>query len=245
MVRVRENTDYGYKIRGRSNFVVIAPHAAGDDLRTAYIARLLGRRLHGSVIVNNKFYKETNKKAVQSPEFAEDFNRLSWSNKHQRHFWRKKKPAMKVFYQDIAEYCDEAKLKSHEGKAVAIYLHGMKYDKIAFDFGTGLRSKKRNMRFQGSYECDVSTGVPTLPIKYLKMIKRVVEPLTLKEYNLPIGLGENFPAWSRRIGVQFHKFNGRNDYAIQLEITKELKNTKEQIDSIINILSQSLKTIFR
>jgi len=238
-----EETIYGYKRPGNSQFVIVAPHAGGDDRKTGVLARQIAKRLDASVVVNKKYFKATNQKAQDNPEFIEDFNKLSWSNKHSHYIWRRKKPAMKAFFQDIISYSKLAKKQSLENKAIVVYIHGIRDESIGLDLGVGLRAKKDSNRFHGSSRSDYySTGVPTIRIRYIKDLKNSL----MKRLPAPwqLSIGGRFPAWSKRAAIQFHKHRGRDDYALQLEINHLLKNNKEKRIFITRLISKSLKEVF-
>jgi hypothetical protein len=245
MKRVKEITDYGYKVAGRSNFVIVAPHAGGDDLNTNGLARLLARRLHASLVVNRKYFKSTNKKAGGNPAQVEDFNRLSWNNKKQRYSWKNKAPAMEQFFVDIGKYCDAARKVSKEGKAVVLYMHSLKPSHVAMDIGVGLREKGGAFCFHGSarsgYSC---TGGVTIPITKLKQLKNQLAPVFEDVYNMELAIGRKYPSWSRRVAVQWHKAEGRDDYAIQFEINNNLKNNIQKVRSLSGLLAKTLQQIF-
>lgn len=234
-------TSYGIRKPGRSKYVFIAPHAAGDDLRTGRIARKLAKLTGGFLIINKRFFKPTNSKAVLNPESVEDFNKLSWSDKHQKYLWKRKKPQMKEFFDDIVEYCDQAAEISGE-RAVAVYVHGMNDDKLAIDIGVGLVKIKDRYRFIGSskshYRC---SGQPTIPISLLKSLHK---ELGAAFDGQTIGIGNRFPAWGKRIAVQFHKW-GRNDHALQLEISHELKHDDSSLETSCSLIAKSLTKAFK
>jgi hypothetical protein len=240
-----KRTRYGLKKQGQSQFVVIAPHAAGDDLKTGLLARRLAHKLNAYLVINNKFFKPNNSKAKRKPEFVQDFNKLGWGYKSLKYFWWNKKRPMRAFYSRIAKYCNWAQKYSQEKKAVAIYLHGTKENQIGVDLGVGLKTKKLKNKFIGSsqshYYC---SGVPTIKISQAKKIKNLLEPALLKKYGLQVGIGRHFPGWSKRIGIQFHKNCGRDDYAIQLEVNQILRQDKKSRLYLANLLSKVLKQVF-
>ncbi|MBU1132064.1 hypothetical protein KKC32_02345 [Patescibacteria group bacterium] len=238
-------TEYGKKKAGKSRFVVIAPHSAGDDLKTGYIARLLAMELDASVVVNNKYFKSTNSKAGRKPDYIEDFNKLSWSGTNDKYMWKSKKPAMKQFFDDIIELCELAREKSGKEKAVAIYIHGMAHEKLALDLGIGLRAKNGNNRFIGSSKSEYyCSGVPTIRISDLKKLRMLLQDPLQRKYGLSVGVGFEYPAWGKRIAVQFHKHEDRDDYAIQLEINNILKKNDKDIKYLVGLFKKSLRKIF-
>ncbi len=238
-------TRYGFRKDGASHFVVIAPHAAGDDKKTGLLARGLAKKLNAFLVVNTRFIKPTNSRAKLKPEYVQDFNKLSWGYKSLRYFWRNKKRPMKFFYRRIAKYCDLAKEYSREKKAVAIYLHGTKEENIGIDIGMGLKALKFSNKFVGSfrsrYHC---TGVPTVKISQVKKMKMLLERDLIKYYGSKVGIGHHFPGWSKRIAIQFHKNCGRDDYAIQLEIDKRLRADKKNRMFAADLIGKVLKQIF-
>ena len=50
-------TNYGQKKKGLSNFVIVAPHAAGDDIGTKEIAKEISNQLNAFVVINKKYIK--------------------------------------------------------------------------------------------------------------------------------------------------------------------------------------------
>ncbi len=238
-------TEYGYKKNGASRFVVVAPHAAGDDYRTGKIARKIAENLNGFLIINNKYFKASNSKAAERPEFVEDFNKLYWSRKKEKHIWSRKKPAMQTFFFDIEKYCILARDYSPDHKAIIIYIHGMKFPDVAIDLGVGLKAKKNKLRFySGAQSLGSFSGAPTFPIGKLKELQKLLEKAMLTRYNLGVSIGQYYAAWSKRIAVQFHKHNGRNDMAIQIEINKEIRQKISDINFITSIISQIFKNVF-
>ena len=236
-------TNYGYKRPGTSRFIVVAPHAAGDDLKSAFIARRLARRLKAACVVNDKYFKPTNSRASREPEFVEDFNRLSRGRKSQYYLWRRKKPAMKEFFDDVRQYCREVKSLTPGKKAVVIYIHGMPDNGVDIDLGVGLHAKKNKGRFLGSQKSDYDcTGVLTIRFKQLKDLRRLL--LDGLPEDIALGIGQRHRAWSRLTAVQFHKHAPRNDFAMQIEFSRRLRFDKAKRKCIIKLLSASLKNVF-
>lgn len=239
----KENTTYGFKRPGQSRFVIIAPHAAGDDLKTGLIAKKLADSLNGWLIVNNRYYKKSNRRATRYPEFAEDFNRLSWSKKKNKYLWARKKPAMKKFYQDISYFCDQIETALN-CQAAVIYLHGIKDKKIGIDLGAGIKLIKESNHFlRSKYSADNNSGLTTLKIGQIKKIKKLLQNNLKKEYNLNVSVGKKHTGWSKLSAIQFHKHQGRDDFALQIEINFFLRQ-KPNRTQLIDLLSNSLKEIF-
>jgi len=236
-------TNYGYKRPGEGRFVVVAPHAAGDDLKSGFIARALARRLRAACVVNDKYFKPTNSRAKDAPEFVEDFNRLSRGRKSNRYLWKRKKPAMKEFFDDVRQFCREVKKMTPGKKAVVIYIHGMPDNGVDIDLGVGLHAKKNKARFLGSkkndYDC---TGVLTVRFKQLKELRRLI--IGGLPAGIVLGIGQRHRAWSRLTAVQFHKHAPRNNFAMQIEFSRRLRFDKINRKCIIKLLANGFKNVF-
>lgn len=234
-------TIYGRKHWGKSRFVVIAPHAAGDDLKTGIVAARLAKALSGALVVNNLYKKSSNKNL---PDFVEDFNHLTLAPIIQKYLWRGKKRAMRFFYQDIAKYCDDVLIK-HQAKAVAVYIHGMKNKTVGIDISTGLRHQGSRL-FGSKYhiETGCNSGAVTLKINQAKAIFKILKQELNQAKELDVTMGKTFSGWSKWSGIQFHKHIGRNDYAIQLEINQDLRADNENINYLVKILTQALTEVF-
>ena len=237
-----ENTNYGKRKKGNSRFVIIAPHAAGDDLKTGYFARCLAKRLNGSFVINTLYKKSGNKHAT-NPELIEDFNRLCYFPFKQKYLWKRKAPAMKEFYMDIAGFCDS--VKEEEKPAVAVYIHGMKNEMVGLDISAGLKHQGKKL-FGSKFHSDTgfNTGQITLKINLAKELFRILKTELQEKQNLLTTMGASFSGWSKSSGIQFHKHGGRNDYALQLEINQSLRASKEKIKFTVELLANALEKIF-
>ncbi|MFA7662364.1 MAG: hypothetical protein WCX88_00405 [Patescibacteria group bacterium] len=237
-------TSYGYKLNRPSSFVIVAPHAGGDDFKTATISRQLAESLNASVIVNRKFFKEGNKKAKLRPRFVEDFNQLRWSHRKDQYIWGNKKVAMKEFFDDISNFCDLAHEYNSENKAIVVYLHGIKNEEIGIDLGVGIKAKGDGNKFVESiYDEANNSGKATIKISKLKKIRKKISEALKEKFNLAVTIGRIFIGWSKRSAVQFHKHEGRNDYAIQFEINRQMRR-KENREYLINLLKETLEEAF-
>lgn len=236
-------TNYGKKKTRLGRFVIIAPHGAGDDLKSGVVAVRLAKVLNSSYVINNKYQKPENKTNKNS-DLIEDFNRLKWSAVKKKFLWMKKKPAMKEFYLDIANTCD--KIKNSRGvKAVVIYVHGMQHKKIGVDIGVGLRPQGSRLFGSGYHEeTGCNTGNVTIKISQAKKIFKIVRESLQKDFNLEVSTGATFSGWSKWSGIQFHKHGDRNDYAIQVEINKFLRSDDEKINYVVDLFSRALKDVF-
>ncbi len=229
-------TPYGQKQPGTSGFVIVAPHAAGDDLKTGYIARKLAERLNGFAVINTVYKKPTNKKA--RPEIAEDFNQLTWWVAGQKYLWFKPKrrhPAMRQFFKDIQEYVEQARTFRSDNKAVCIHIHGMKSSAAGIDLGAGIPHKDSTF--------EKNTGTSTLENTLLFKFQSELETAISKYSNLPVTIGV-YSGGSRQSAIQFHAHGKNNDHAVQIEISSFFRLEKEKRHFIIQTLSETLSKIF-
>ena len=243
-----EATGYGKKSTGQSRFVIIAPHAAGDDLKTGIIARRLAKKLNGFLVINNKFIKPENNQANEKSDWVEDFNKLRWSYKHKRYLWKRKKPEMKEFFKDIDNFCKQAEQFDNENKAIALYIHGIKSEKIGIDIGAGLKkhndSQNKVFGTKKHREVKDNTGKVTVKIGTLKKIKKQLADKFEKDFGLNISVGNHYSGWSKQSAIQFHKLEGRDDYALQLEISHLFRQDKDKINYIVSLLTETLRENF-
>lgn len=242
---MKEKTEYGYKKTGCSRFVVVAPHAAGDDLKSALIAKELAQKL-GAFLLINKFYKKPdNSHAGENINLVEDFNDLTWSEKKSKYLWRRKKPAMKDFFNDIKNFSTEAKkynLKNN--KAIIIYIHSFTSDHIAIDIGAGAKHYNFSNRIFGSLyhpQKGENQGKITMPISLIKKIRQELEKKVKIKYNLATTVGYQYSGWSRQSAIQFHCHEERDDYALQFEISQHLRRNDFDLNYTIQILEETIK----
>jgi len=243
-----ELTSYGKKCEGTSQFVIIAPHAAGDDLKTGIIASRLAKKLNGFWVINNQFIKPKNKRSTEIPDKVEDFNKLRWSYTRSKYLWKRKKPEMKKFFKDIDSFCIQAKNFSPNEKAVAIYIHGIHSENIAVDIGAGLKEHNHSINkvfgTKKHKEVKDNTGKVTVKISTLKKIKKQLSNKIEQDFGLDIAVGNHYSGWSKQSAVQFHKLEGRDDWAIQFEISHFFRENNNKINYIVNLLVETLQNNF-
>ncbi len=88
-------------------------------------------------------------------------------------------------------------------------------------------------------------GNRTLPISQIKKLRlSLLEQIRSTYPNLKVTIGKYHPGWSKRSAIQYHVHAGRHDNAVQLEISHLLRDTEQNINNIVNIISQSLKQTF-
>lgn len=239
-------TGYGIKAQGTSRFVIIAPHAAGDDRKTNLFARKLAKALGGSLVVNTKFKKPEHRRASLFPEHIQDFNKLTWSYGKEKYLWARKHPEMKQFFRDIAVYCDEIKVH-HGRKAIAVYIHAMSSDEIGIDIGAGLKYYRHidrlrtALRHQDGFG---NTGQPTTKISSVKYIKNTLHKHLQSSYGYIVTAGHHYSGWSKSSAIQFHKHADRDDHAIQLEINQHLRLNKTARNFAVSLIAQTLTHAF-
>lgn len=241
----REETSYGIKCAGNSQFIVAAPHAAGDDWKTSRFAKLLAKEIEAALVVNNKYYKPDNKFAQQRPpEFAADFNKLCWSPTYNKYLWKRKPPAMKEFYMDVVGYCKTVKKSKLNQKAVVVYIHGMSDKKNGIDLGVGLKAKDSGKRFLNKWDKPRSnSGVITIQIKQLKKLKTLLEEKLEKDHRLSVSIGSKHIGWSKQSAIQLHKHNRKNEFALQIEVNRKLRRL-QNLRYSVKLLADALIAVF-
>ncbi|HLD31353.1 MAG TPA: hypothetical protein VJB37_00440 [Patescibacteria group bacterium] len=238
-------TEYGYQRAGSAPYVIVAPHAAGDDLLTGRLARKLARHLGASLVVNNKYLKPNNSRAKKRGEMVEDFNVLSWSSRSDKYLWKKKKPAMKVFYQDIAFFCQKAKETAVE-KPLVVYIHGFRSMTVGLDIGVGAKNHHQGRKLYGSLRhADVggNTGEITTKISTVKLFSQILTERLQTDKGLGVTVGCAYSGWSRLSGIQFHRHSPQDEYAMQLEVGTTLRQVENQ-EYLVQVLTEAIKKCF-
>ena len=238
-------TSYGYKKSGQSHFVIVAPHAAGDDLKTELISKKIAENLKAFLVINKIYKKPHNSQAAKNPDTVEDFNNLTWSETKEKYLWQNKKPAMKTFFQDIKDFANEAKkLNPLPNKAIIIYIHGFTSDHVAIDIGAGAKHHNFSNKIFGSLhhpQKGDNQGKITLPISVIKKIRKELEKKIKIKYNLATTIGYQYSGWSRQSAIQFHCHVDQDDYALQFEISQNLRKDDFSINFIIETLTEVIK----
>lgn len=254
-------TSYGWKREGKSHFVIVAPHGAmHDDDYTDELADKVAELLDAYAVVNTEYVKPSNPNAEPDCSNVENFNRLAWEGKS--YSWKKKKPAMKDFYDDITAFCDEARANCSYSRAVIVYMHGMtdSDDNIGIDIGCGARFQEGELK--GTHGLNTkhpsagkNTGVIRAMRKHMLLLQEGLESRLLDAgQSYTVGIGDakridrqgktlRFAAWSRWNGVQYHA--GTDEVSFQLEVSRTLrddipKTAKIIADSIYDVYSDNL-----
>jgi len=239
-------TNYGIKQKGSSKFVIIAPHAAGDDLRTKELAEEIARLLNGLVVVNEEYVQRTSTRSYQNP-YVEDFNHLPWSDEQQEYLWDKKHPDMKAFYEHIKEYA-KASRKYGEGRAIIIYIHGMDDDGINLGIDIGFGTKCHEGKLKGTLgedghpDANDNNGEIRASLKDIEKLRALLAEKLNADYSINVGIGERYTAWSRHNGVQYHY--GTPDYSFQLEVSQFLRKPP-RIKYTANLIADALKEVYK
>ncbi len=237
-------TNYGEKKEGTSRFVIVAPHAAGDDLRTKEISELVSRELNASYVINEKYIKPTNSRASSSPDKVEDFNKLSWSNANREYLWGGKNPEMKEFYSDVGELANDARQHGN-GKSVVVYVHGFadNPEKIGIDIGFGARYHGNKLKGTKGDNKHPNAGMCSGVVRAKRAdMEELRETLEEKLFDgLKVGIGSKYAAWSRQNGIQYHAGTGNDSF--QLEISRLLRKP-ENIEYTANLIANALKKVY-
>ncbi len=170
-------TVYGIKKRGNSEFVILAPHAAGDDLNTKELALAISKKLNASYVINTKFVKPSNKNSKN--KYIQDFNKLPIING--KYDWNIVCEEMKKFYYDARSFCCK--------NSIILVIHGMRsHGRDGIDIGIGL----------GDYIINIfKRGAGTFNFKRILQIKR-----ELNEF-VPTTIGKYFSAKRRDNAIYF------------------------------------------
>mgnify|MGYP006411711937 FL=1 len=242
------NTNYGSKKKGSSKFVIVAPHAAGDDIRTKEIAEEISRHLNSALVINERYIKPSNSRASSNPNRVEDFNKLSWSSTNQKYLWQRKNPHMKEFYDHIKEFAEEAR-QYGAGKAIVVYVHGMadNPEQIGIDIGFGAKYHQGRLKgTQGRRDKHPNAGRNTGLVRakrvHMEELKDTLEEKLLVDNGLKAGIGKHYAAWSRQDGIQYHA--GTKDHSMQLEISSLLRKPNN-IKSVAKLIADALKEVYK
>lgn len=237
-------TSYGLRENGGSRFVIAAPHAAGDDLRTGEISGNVADYLRAYRVVNNRFVKPTNSRARQDGSNVEDFNHLSWNGA--AYSWTHKKPQMREFFEDVRQYAETARRLTPDERAVIAYIHGMedRPDFLAIDIGCGLKYDRGVLKgTQGRDkhpEAGTNTGIVRATRQDMERLHAELgSGITSVDPEFRAGIGEYKAAWSRSNAIQWHA--GTNDASFQLEINKTLRDRTEIASRII---ADALRSVY-
>jgi hypothetical protein len=235
-------TNYGIREKGNSKFVLVTPHAAGDDLRTKELAEEIARILNASMVINEIYVQKTSTRSYQNP-YVEDFNNLPWSDAQQIYLWDKRCPEMKEFYEHIKEYTEDAR-KYGNGRAIIIYIHGMDDDGTNLGIDIGFGAKYLDGQLKGARERPGAQNnyseIRAEPEDIEKLRTLLAEKLEV-DYSINVGIGERYAAWSRHNGVQYHF--GTPDYSFQLEISQFLRKP-QRIKYSAQLIADALKAVY-
>lgn len=240
-------TVYGFKKRGNSRFVIIAPHGAkGDDKRSDLMAAKIARKLGGFLIVNSEYVRFNSRRAGKTDK-VQDFNRLQWSDKYQRYLWRQSRhlPVLREFFKDVSSYCDLAEAYANDGRAVAIYIHTFKNRRIGIDIGMGMKKDaRRGGLLEIDYHCGEKWTKPAIETWEAIRIEKKLSDGLARNFKMEAGIGLSYGAARKYSAVQFHKHGGRDDKAMQLEINRLLIDNSVNMNYCADIISRVLSDIF-
>ncbi|MEK6960984.1 MAG: hypothetical protein AABX47_07475 [Nanoarchaeota archaeon] len=240
------NANYGTRKKGSSKFVVVAPHAAGDDVRTKELAEQIAEHLNASLVVNEKYIQPSNPRAGTHPH-VEDFNKLSWSGQTQEYNWTRKHPHMKEFYEHIREFA-EAVRQHGDCRAIIVYIHGMSDNSQNIGVDIGFGAKYHQGRLKGTQgtrdkhpESGSNTGVVMATREDIEKLKGTLEQKLSQDHNLKVGVGDRYAAWSRQNGIQYHA--GSQDHSFQLELSYLLGQPRN-LEYTSKLIADALKEVY-
>jgi hypothetical protein len=236
-------TNYGIREKGNSKFVFVAPHAAGDDLRTKELAEEIARLLDASVVINEMYAQKTSTHSYQNP-YIEDFNNLPWSDAQQIYLWDKRCPEMKEFYEHIKEYAEDAR-KYGNGRAIIIYIHGMDDDGTNLGIDIGFGAKYLDGKLHGAREhpdAQNNYGEIRAEPEDIEKLRALLADKLKVDYSINVGIGKRYAAWSRHNGIQYHF--GTPDYSFQLEVSQFLRKP-QRIKYSAQLIANALKVVYK
>jgi len=234
---------YGTKVLRNSKFIIVAPHAGGDDLHTKELAEEIARLVDGSVIINEEYVQKTSTRSYQNP-YVEDFNDLPFSDEQHEYLWNKRHPDMKAFYADIKELTETAR-KYGNGKAIIIYIHGMDDNETNLGIDIGFGAKYFDGKLKGAREhpdAQNNNGEIRSKPEDIEKLRALLADKLKADYLINVGIGERFAAWSRHNGVQYHF--GTSDYSFQLEISQFLRKP-QRIKYSSQLIADAVKAVYK
>lgn len=260
-----KKTSYGNKRTGQTKFVVVAPHAAGDDLFTLpaegesvgrphseRIGRLLAESLDAFLVENTTHRKPGRGQATDTAAKRVDFNDLANLPRSQE---------MRRFYSDIGESCETARVHSQgdhrsEQRAVVIYIHGMKErdempaeQQTGMDIGIGAKWNREKGKYQGSrFHPDarkdgarIYFGKVRANIDMTQSLRKGLDTKLKREKGLRVWIGRHFQGWSQDNGIQYHE--GTPDHSIQIEISHSLR--EEDPRYVADLIATEIKKAYK
>ena len=224
---MRIETSYWYKVKNDSRFIIIATHAAGDDMNTWELWEIISHNLWASLVVNNKFIKRTNSRAKNFPEIVENFNNLPWNPQKMVYEWNNRKPEMKDFFSDIDQLLENIE------KPIYIHIHWMKnwnsseidvWNWSFFDFSIKNNSKISKILWQ-----------ERLPKKAAMKIVNLFQDNWIK------ATCNKMFAWCFKISAM--QYFNKQSYSLQMEFSYSLRKNYEEISRTAEITSIALKSL--
>jgi hypothetical protein len=224
---------YGKYVVGKSKYIIVAPHAAGDDLYTGEIAESVAKHLNGSALINTKVGKGdadyNHTKDLEGTDFLKDLEGLITRVKGSCyvitiHGSSDKVPRSKQLYNDAKEeYIDKDEIRPWE-----------------IDIGCGLTESRKNgiqipsPGFSYPSEQDLEKflilarnvipaygrGVRRAPRAFVYQLREELP------YNATIG--REWAAQNVNNLVQY--FKGRSDVgSLQLELTRSVRKDPKKL----------------
>lgn len=233
---------YGHMIEKTSPFIIVAPHAAGDDAFTRYVVYGIVEDLQASAVINTTYIKPTNSKAEQYPERVEDFNKLAWWEKKEKHTFATKHKDMKTFYKDIFKL-QESVRKKELGRSIIVHIHGMSSTSSCLDIGMGAWYNLGKGEFEDSSSVKENNGHITMPKEITVLLRKKMEEVFKQQCSKDITIGRHFPAWSRKSGIQSHATINPADWALQIEMDKSLRTNAKTAKHSGKLISQALASL--
>lgn len=225
---------YWKKISWKTNYIIVAPHAAWDDYNTWKLAYYLAEKLDAFCVVNEMYIKPENTRKELLKNVVENFNRLPWDYEEKSYKWENIGKNIRIFFEDIVDFSNEIRNNLWFSKTIIVFVHWLRYEtwvdiwiwKSIVDGEIIKESSEWNIKF---------------PIEKAIELQKYFNEI-LQKHNFECHIGKHFNAWYMRNWVQY--FDWITDLAIQFELNKFLRE-HENIEYTAEILSKWLKKIWQ
>ena len=211
-------TNFGIKKKGCNNIIIVAPHAAGNDLYTERIARAVAQSLDAYFVVNNRHRRADC-----------DLNDISDIRTNSK---------KKEFFKAIDRYAREARQHSARGydrreHSLVIYIHGMKdREDLGIDIGIGAKFHRGLYKSAREHpQGGRNTGVIRTSTKLARQARIAMDKELKRNKNLRALMGKRFPAYNKYNAIQHHA--GTPDHSMQIEINRTLRDQPEYTARVI------------
>ncbi|MEK6961145.1 MAG: hypothetical protein AABX47_08295, partial [Nanoarchaeota archaeon] len=100
----------------------------------------------------------------------------------------------------------------------------------------------RNRSFCQKPNCSKFSGVVMATREDIEKLKGTLEQKLSQDHNLKAGVGDQYAAWSRQNGIQYHA--GSPDHSFQLEVSSLLMQPRNA-GYISKLIADALKEVYQ